>query len=269
MKSSTAAKRSGRPSPSPTSSSKDCSSPTSRNGRRRCFPRCRGGSELRRVLLGSRSFASAIHRYDPLFAELFAELEGDAFVARLRALTGIADLRADPSRDGAGVHQGVRGSVLDLHADFNGILAEGRTLYRRLNVIVYVSAEWRDDRDGALELYERTCSRVEARIPCRFNTALIVEVHDRRTTDTGACGRRAASRASASSPTTTRPNRTRSRLASGTTPRSRGRPTSRRSNSLGAGSSAPSSSGSPACSGCRRQGARYPRPRALRRTAGA
>lgn len=67
------------------------------------------------------------------------------------AMSGIEGLIPDPYFHGAGMHQTMPGGYLDVHIDFNR--ASRLKLYRRLNVIIYLSRDWEEEWGGHLELW--------------------------------------------------------------------------------------------------------------------
>ena len=94
----------------------------------------------------------------------------------LEALTGIGGLIPDPYFGGGGLHQIVRGGFLEVHADFNW--HPKLRLDRRLNVLVYLNKEWREEYGGHLELWDR-----ELRGPVRsilpvFNRTVVFATTD-------------------------------------------------------------------------------------------
>ena len=107
----------------------------------------------------------------PATRALLWELNGPAFVEFLERLTGIAPLVADPHFEGGGLHQIERGGHLKVHADFN---RHPRThLERRLNVLIYLNRDWRDEYGGHLELWDREMKQAEARVLPVFNRCVV------------------------------------------------------------------------------------------------
>jgi len=94
----------------------------------------------------------------------------------LEALTGIAGLIPDPYFGGAGPHQIVRGGFLKVHVDFN--LHPLLKLDRRLNLLVYLNQEWRDEYGGHLELWNRDVTRCEQKILPLFNRTVVFSTTD-------------------------------------------------------------------------------------------
>jgi 2OG-Fe(II) oxygenase superfamily len=94
----------------------------------------------------------------------------------LEALTGIGGLIPDPYFGGAGPHQIVRGGFLKVHVDFNWhpLLK----LDRRLNLLVYLNKDWRDEYGGHLELWSRDMARCERKILPLFNRTVVFSTTD-------------------------------------------------------------------------------------------
>lgn len=95
-------------------------------------------------------------------AQLLAELNSAAFVDFLEQLTGVTGLVPDPHFVGGGLHQIVPGGYLGIHVDFNRHPRTG--LERRLNVLLYLNRDWKEEYGGALELWRAEPRRCERRI---------------------------------------------------------------------------------------------------------
>lgn len=94
----------------------------------------------------------------------------------LEALTGIEGLIPDPYYGGAGPHQIERGGFLKVHTDFNWhpLLK----LDRRLNLLVYLNKDWREEYGGHLELWDRDVARCEQRILPVYNRTVVFSTTD-------------------------------------------------------------------------------------------
>jgi hypothetical protein len=112
----------------------------------------------------------------PAAARVFEALQSEAFLARLRELTGIADLEADPHLHGAGLHYHPRGGKLDMHLDYSIHPLSGRE--RRLNLIVYLNRRWEAEWGGAIELWDEACGRCERSILPAWNRAVLFRTSD-------------------------------------------------------------------------------------------
>lgn len=109
--------------------------------------------------------------FSPTLRALVHELNSGPFLRYLEQLTGIDHLIPDPHLVGGGLHQYLPGAVLRVHADFNRL--PGVNLDRRLNLLLYLNAEWRPEWGGALELWDAAMQRCVVRIPPLANTCVI------------------------------------------------------------------------------------------------
>lgn len=89
----------------------------------------------------------------------------------LEALTGITGLIPDPYYVGGGLHQIKPGGHLEVHADFNRH-SEFR-LDRRINLIVYLNKDWKEEYGGHFELWNREMTQADAKILPVFNRCAI------------------------------------------------------------------------------------------------
>ena len=94
----------------------------------------------------------------------------------LEAGTGIEGLIPDPYFGGGGLHQIEPGGFLKVHADFN--VHPKLKLDRRLNMLVYLNKDWRDEYGGHLELWDRDKSGCRERILPLFNRTVIFSTTD-------------------------------------------------------------------------------------------
>lgn len=113
----------------------------------------------------------------PLFTRhVLSQFNSAPFVRFLEKLTGIPDLIVDPYYEGGGLHQIEPRGFLHVHADFNRHLAF--LLDRRLNLLLYLNKDWREEYGGALELWNNTMTQCEARILPLFNRCVVFSTTD-------------------------------------------------------------------------------------------
>ena len=124
------------------------------------------------IKLASRSEAS----FGPATRLLLYHLNSATFLQFLSAVTGIEDLISDPLFEGGGLHQIVSGGKLGIHADFN----KHRTfkLDRRLNLLLYLNKDWREEYGGQLQLWNKEMTRCEAKLLPIFNRVVIFSTTD-------------------------------------------------------------------------------------------
>jgi Rps23 Pro-64 3,4-dihydroxylase Tpa1-like proline 4-hydroxylase len=114
--------------------------------------------------------------FPPLLRAVTDELNSSEFVEWISQLTGIPDLLADPMLDGGGLHQSGRGGYLNVHTDFSKHHFH-TNWHRRVNLILYLNADWDESWGGSLELWEKSAegkmTRCLAKYPPLLNHAII------------------------------------------------------------------------------------------------
>jgi hypothetical protein len=104
-------------------------------------------------------------------ARLTQYLNSGPFLAYLENLTGISNLIADPSFFGGGLHWIENGGYLEIHADFNHL--RKYNLARRINLLLYLNKDWKDEYNGQLELWDRATMTKGKAVAPLFNRAVI------------------------------------------------------------------------------------------------
>ena len=102
---------------------------------------------------------------------LLSQFNSSTICEFLQVLTGIEKLIPDPHFVGGGLHQIVQGGFLKIHADFNwhGDL----DLHRRINLLVYLNKNWKEEYGGHLELWDKEMKNCEERVLPVFNRCAI------------------------------------------------------------------------------------------------
>lgn len=112
----------------------------------------------------------------PALRALIHELNSGTFLGFLERLTGIPDLIADTKCVGGGLHQTRPGGKLAVHVDYSHHPQNG--LFRRLNFLLYLNRDWREDYGGNLELWNPDITRCERKILPVFNRAALFATSD-------------------------------------------------------------------------------------------
>lgn len=99
------------------------------------------------------------------------------FVAYLEELTGIENLIPDYTMDGGGLHMTKRGGHLNIHADFSTHHTQANWA-RRINILLYLNEEWRDDWGGKLELWDPEMTAVQGTVTPAGNRMLVFTTSD-------------------------------------------------------------------------------------------
>jgi hypothetical protein len=107
------------------------------------------------------------YRFGPHTKAFMHFLNSQPFLEFLTELTGIENLIPDPFFEGGGCHQIQPGGMLKIHADFNK--HPRNKLDRRLNVLVYLNENWKEEYGGHFELYDKEMKESRAKILPLFN----------------------------------------------------------------------------------------------------
>jgi Rps23 Pro-64 3,4-dihydroxylase Tpa1-like proline 4-hydroxylase len=111
-------------------------------------------------------------RFIPLFTRQFLyALNSASFLKFLEELTGIEKLVGDPQFEGGGLHQIPAGGKLAIHADFSKQSYYG--LDRRLNLLVYLNKNWKEEYGGDFELWDHDMKRMITKVAPLFNRIVI------------------------------------------------------------------------------------------------
>ena len=110
--------------------------------------------------------------WGPTLQAVAREFCSPRFVDYLIRLTGIEDLIPDWSMDGGGLHQTLRGGHLNIHADFSTHHTH-ENWARRVNILLYLNREWRDEWGGRLELWDKDMTACEQRVTPAGNRMLV------------------------------------------------------------------------------------------------
>jgi len=116
-------------------------------------------------------FYHGTSRIAPRLRAFLDAMNGFETLLFLEELTGIEGLIPDPYFGGGGPHQIEAGGFLKIHADFN--FHPKLKLDRRLNVLVYLNRDWRDEYGGALELWDPAVTRRVVSIAPLFNRTVV------------------------------------------------------------------------------------------------
>jgi len=141
------------------------------------FPRINDIKWLQYFDTHQKKFANENEENIGLFTRhVLHSLNSSIFLKFLEELTGIKDLIADPHFRGGGLHYIRPGGKLGIHADFNK--HQKYNLDRRLNLLLYLNKDWREDYGGHLELWDKEMQTCVQRILPVFNRVAIFTTTD-------------------------------------------------------------------------------------------
>lgn len=112
----------------------------------------------------------------PTIRAFLDAMNGFEMLLFLEALTGIEGLIPDPYFGGGGLHQIEPGGFLKIHADFN--VHPKLKLDRRINMLIYLNRDWREEWGGQLELWNASMTERRQSILPLFNRTVIFSTTD-------------------------------------------------------------------------------------------
>lgn len=124
----------------------------------------------------SKTACADIEHIPEPFREVIRELSSPRFLRFLEAVTGIDRLLPDPHLEGGGLHCIGPGGHLAPHTDFH--VHEGLALYRRLNLLVYLNADWAPDAGGQVVLSHPVAPDRGLEVEPTWGTAVLFETDD-------------------------------------------------------------------------------------------
>lgn len=109
--------------------------------------------------------------------DCFGRLNSMEILEFLERLTGINALLPDPGFMGGGLHETFDGGNLGIHLDFN--YHKYYALHRRMNLIIYLTDNWKEEYGGSLELWNEDMSACVKSVQPKRNRAVIFNTTDR------------------------------------------------------------------------------------------
>ncbi|KQI73348.1 proline hydroxylase [Loktanella sp. 5RATIMAR09] len=113
-------------------------------------------------------------RMPPYSKSVFYALNSRPFIQFLENMSGIKGLIPDPYYGGGGIHRTNTTGFLGIHADFNH--HQIMNLERRLNVLIYLNPDWKEEYGGSFEIWSDDMStKIDSFAPvmnrmCCFST---------------------------------------------------------------------------------------------------
>ena len=109
--------------------------------------------------------------------KLFNFLNSDFFLNFLQRITNIQEkLIPDLELNGGGLHEIKKGGLLKIHSDFNK--HPSLDLDRRLNVLIYLNKDWKEEYGGHLEFWDKEMTSCREKVLPIFNKMVIFSTTD-------------------------------------------------------------------------------------------
>ena len=112
----------------------------------------------------------------PTISALVNYLNSPVMLKYLEELTGISNLISDELLMGGGLHKITSGGKLAIHKDYN--VHPVKKMYRRLNLLIYLNKDWKQEWEGNLELWDKDHTKLEVSVEPLFNRAVIFTISE-------------------------------------------------------------------------------------------
>lgn len=108
----------------------------------------------------------------PATAKLIEQMHAPEFIRSLEKLTGFENLLADKDLAGGGLLLTPAGGYMNLHTDYL-VHPYNKQWRRRLNVLLYLNPDWREEYGGELEFWDPLRTKCHVRIAPQLGRLVI------------------------------------------------------------------------------------------------
>ena len=124
-----------------------------------------------------RKFNSkSLDQFDPIIADITFAFQDERVIQKVAELTGIKGATGDPHLYAGGLSAMAKGHFLNPHID-NSHDGEQKN-YRVLNLLYYITPDWRVENGGNLELWDEKVTK-PVEIPSLFNRLVLMATNDK------------------------------------------------------------------------------------------
>lgn len=127
---------------------------------------------FKRSIKESKHVAAQMNEYDPLLEETVYAFQDIRVVDLVSRITGIDTLEPDADLYAGGISAMQKGAYLRPHLDNSH--DKDRHRYRVLNLLFYVTPDWREEDGGNLQLWDNGPKGTPRTIPSAFNSLAIM-----------------------------------------------------------------------------------------------
>jgi Rps23 Pro-64 3,4-dihydroxylase Tpa1-like proline 4-hydroxylase len=138
------------------------------------FP-CEQELVMKKSLREFKYIGVQMDRYNSLLEEIVYAFQDERVVRLLKEITSIQSLLPDENLYAGGISMMVKGHYLNPHLDNSH--NKDRTNYRVLNLLYYVTPDWKEAYGGNLELWDQGLSYKNRVINSQFNRLVIMATH--------------------------------------------------------------------------------------------
>ncbi len=124
-----------------------------------------------------RKFTSkSLDKFDPIISDITFAFQDERVIEKVADLTNIKDAIGDPHLYAGGLSAMERGHFLNPHIDNSH--DGGQKNYRVLNLLYYITPDWKSENGGNLELWDEKVTK-PVEIPSLFNRLVLMATGDK------------------------------------------------------------------------------------------
>ncbi len=132
---------------------------------------------LRNSLRERKLIAAQMNRYNPILEEAIYAFQDARVVTALRSICGMASAYPDENLYAGGISMMTEGHFLNPHIDNSHDMDRDR--WRVLNLLYYVSPDWKLANGGNLELWPHGLDSPAITVESKFNRLVVMATHGR------------------------------------------------------------------------------------------
>ena len=136
------------------------------------FPKNSSGFFDKNTFREKKKTSAKLSNYDQKISNISYALQNQEIISLIEAITNIKDLEPDPTLYAGGLSMMCKGDFLNPHIDNSHDIR--REKYRRLNLLYYVSPDWRMEYGANFELWNENKTRPKT-IVSKFNRLVVME----------------------------------------------------------------------------------------------
>lgn len=127
---------------------------------------------IHKSLRENKRIAAQMDLYNPLLEEIVFAFQDERIVKIVEEITGLKDMIPDENLYAGGISLMANGNFLNPHLDNSH--DNDRENYRVLNLLYYVTPEWREENGGNLELWDNGTKSKQRVIFSKFNRLVLM-----------------------------------------------------------------------------------------------
>ena len=132
---------------------------------------------LKKSIRENKYIGVQMNEYAPVLEELIYAFQDDRVVNLIKQVCGIQELTPDENLYAGGLSSMKQSQFLNPHLDNSH--DKERNRWRVLNLLFYVTPNWKDSNGGHLEIWPEGLDQHQTTLHSRFNRLIVMATHDK------------------------------------------------------------------------------------------